>query len=223
MLNNSPVAIPEGKLKVGYITNIGNNKMRGACASQFSLNGKVVEISSISEEDVEKLVFEGVEAGINIRSLCHAIQKIYIDIEEFQQFLLDEKRYPREEVEQKVSKRKNKKIRELKINTERIMVEEVAHAFYYITAAQNKRKLIRLIKEKKEYPVFNYENDDNPLSFLLGDQRVDQYLADSLEMSARFWVSSFVKKYYTRSETAEEVRGEVEKVNKIRANRLDVQ
>ncbi len=86
------------------------------------------------------------------------------------------------------------------IRMERVVVEEVAHAFYYASAAQNPRTLQLLLDVRK-----NQRDDDS----------YDRYLLQNLEQRARIWVREFLRRYYPGSKTHNVADAEKKRIDQL--------
>jgi len=84
------------------------------------------------------------------------------------------------------------------ILAERVMVEEMAHAFYFRKASGDPKRMARVMESQDKEALVDFTTQDHTPESAKG------YLDDHLERAASYWVRPFLKEYYPDSPLAQE-------------------
>lgn len=189
MLDHAPI-IKTSKIKMNLSTGMSKN-MRGTTTPIFSFLGRDVYTKEalkeiIDNDQIKHLLLSKVLVSLNIDWLKDKVEYC----EHFRERFL--KQYG-EENRQEIDKDTEKTLEELAVQLESTAIEEVAHAFYFISVKENNQAFEKAIKE-----LINYNPEPKQEGFGPDDSK---YTDTDVEKHASFWQRSYLKKYYPKSET----------------------
>jgi hypothetical protein len=132
--------------------------------------------------DIENLKLTEIQIYFNMN-------KLGVDIEETIELAKQLKRQG--EPEKHVDTWQQDYIEWLGIDQENAMVEEMAHAFYFINAAQNHESLKRLLQEATQYPR-SYADINRPRT----PEELKTTMSFPIEQDGAKWADTFMQRYY---------------------------
>lgn len=199
MLECSPIEI-HAPVDITSNTKLPEN-IGGVCIPHFLLNNKKMTIDDYrgirNEKRIGQLIkLENIDVHFNITRLQEELRHTDRMTSSFLKEYLDDK----EEAEQY----KKEEIEELAVGFEKTAIEEIAHAFYWLSVSKNEKKLKTALDELLDYEV---PVPDNPkLSFLgaYGDYDYGKYDDTNIEKRASLWERLYLKKYYPDSRVCRE-------------------
>lgn len=194
MLERSPVEI-HIPVDITSNTKLPDN-LGGVCVPHFSFDNKKMTMDDYKnirdKEDIGQLIkLKNIDVHFNIMRIQEELQRI----DRITNMALKEYPNDREEAEQY----KKEDIEELAIRFEKTVIEEIAHAFYWLSVSKNEKKLKRALDELLDYKVPIPVNPK--LSFLGAYSGYDysKYDDTNIEKGASLWKRLYLKKYYPDS------------------------
>ena len=170
-------------IKVLVGTHFTNNHIGAEIWPFFYLRGSYVHnYFDIAPSDVEHLRLVEMQIYMNMN-------KLGADIEEAKEFAKQLKQQG--EPKKDVDVWQTDYIERLGIDQECGMVEEMAHAFYFINAAQDPGSLRKLCEEAKQYPRSFVATNRPPTQ-----EEQEGMSSSSIEQDAVKWVNTFMRRYY---------------------------
>jgi hypothetical protein len=164
-------------------THFVNNYIVAETWPFFYLKDKYVHnYFDVTPTDVEHLKLTELQIYFNLN-------KLGVDIEEIKELTKQLKQQG--EPEKHVDAWEADCIEWLGIDQEHCMVEEMAHAFYFINAAQSPESLKRLLQESKQYP-----RPDPTINEPRTSKEQKAALSNPIEQDATKWIDTFMQRYY---------------------------
>lgn len=144
---------------------------------------EIEDLCDVAPTQIDQLILKGIHISFNMNRLGQHVEFI----EDMAADALIDKKLPVESVEQQ----KKQALDEEGIEQEKIMVHEMAHAFYIIKAASNPESLRKYIEDIKNYRMPPTERDED-----IPEEELCLYIDAPIEQDAHKWEAAFMQRYY---------------------------
>jgi hypothetical protein len=187
MLEKAPID-PYVPIRAGFTSKIANKSIHGLCSPILELNGQeVTDYKNLTSDNINALKLKKIDTAINIVSL---MSDVTFKFESSQEAV-------RDGIErQKADMWRNKALEDMGIDYEKYMVEEIAHAFYWLSAGRDPERLQKALEEMKKYPKFDITQYQLHYKHYEHQEEHDSH---PMESRASIWLRSFLRKYYPES------------------------